>query len=665
MKRAIIIFTLISLFFQTKAQISSCLYESDGNKVKLRWRGVHTPAIEGYNVYRKQGEGEWQKLNSNPLKPVWNYVDLKTILGYKTAAYLQLFGASDEKKQSINRVSWDSTFNKKGAEAFIGAMSLINPEYAMALGETFEDEPSDKSKSYFYKVTLLEAGNKETDLAKSEAILPSTRTRVPSTSEVFAVSGNASVKLEWKKEKELLKKGTIVTYKIYRSFELLGPFEPVNYFGLLSATVSTGNSTEAEIKESYTVDFLENGETYYFKIKAVNAFGTESQNSETVSAIPLDPQLNEAPGSVQISKSGKMVKLVWKDIKSIAVFRSEINKKSFKQIYPANGVVLPPINKWYDNMVTEGREYWYILKTLDKNGNFSPPGDTLHIFVPDNTAPGKPANVKAVAKKGLIIVTWDANTEADLLGYEVERASDKRLVTRFMLTKSPIVKNSYNDSLQFMSQTTFGYVVYAIDKSYNRSLPSKMVTARMPDYDPPARPLIIGLSENDSGVQIKWQAPPDEDVSNYRIYRKIQNTAVWDKRGETINLKFTDVAGIGLFDYAVTAVDSSKNESEKSFVQTINVKADKSLLIPVYGKASIENGTITLNWEKAPNATPQGWVITRVIGDKNLDIATLDKETLSYCDPYPEPGKIKYEVRARNAEWQMGVPLIILVEYKP
>lgn len=655
---------LIAGLVRLNAQVR-ILYETDGSNVRLRWQGVHVPGMPSYQVYRRHDGGAWEKISPTPVQPVTGYEALKAILRYKTDAYLQLFGLSGERRESLSAAAWDSAFDKKGAESFIGALSLVNPEYGVALGEVYIDNPPDKSATYSYKVTFSNASTPEKDLVISPNIKPSAVTEVPGVSDLKATPGNASVRLEWHKDKELLKKGSLVSYRIYKSSDILGPYEPVNFYGVLSFSVQTSGKTYHENTESYTVEFQQNGTPVYFMVKGVNAFGTESKSGISVSATPFDPSLHNAPKGLQVAMRTGMSRLSWDGSKRVAVFRTDSRKKAFEQVYPPKGAVLKEQSEWFDETVVEGKEYWYTARTIDESGLVGPAGDTVYLYVPDITAPAAPSNVKAVAKKGLITLTWDANKEPDILGYEIERSSDKNLQMRMLLTRKPVITLVWRDTLDYRSQTKFGYIVYAVDKSYNRSRPSQMAIARMPDFDPPARPLLISVEDADTNVRLTWVAPHDPDIAAYRVYRSTaQHPSARTKVGEVKGLNYTDHVSPGDFLYSITAVDSAGNESEHSIAQRIVVKDNRALRPPGNGRADTTGSSIVLHWSPAPRSQSMGWVITRIVNGEATDIAQLEADVTSYEDLWPVNGMIIYEIRSRNAEWQMGPPLRILVNYK-
>ena len=89
---------------------------------------------------------------------------------------------------------------------------------------------------------------------------------------------------------------------------------------------------------------------------------------------------------------------------------------------------------------------------------------------PDTTATGAPSNVVASAGDGSVSLTWNANTETDLAGYNVFRGTSVPVSTTGVPINgaTPLTTTSYNDT-GLINGTTYHYVVEAVDLSGNRS----------------------------------------------------------------------------------------------------------------------------------------------------------------------------------------------------
>ncbi len=100
--------------------------------------------------------------------------------------------------------------------------------------------------------------------------------------------------------------------------------------------------------------------------------------------------------------------------------------------------------------------------------------------------PASPTGLAATAGDGSVQLVWDANTEPDLLGYDVHRATTAGgPYTR--ITTSPLATPGYTDT-GLANGTTYYYVVTALDTEGLESAPSNEANATPLDLTPPAAP---------------------------------------------------------------------------------------------------------------------------------------------------------------------------------
>jgi glycosidase/fibronectin type 3 domain-containing protein len=126
---------------------------------------------------------------------------------------------------------------------------------------------------------------------------------------------------------------------------------------------------------------------------------------------------------------------------------------------------------------SDGGQTWYYsdLSGPGTNGN---PGAMHVIPGSDTTAPSAPANLTVDGSTaGSITISWDANGEPDLAGYEIYR---QEVVTESLsFVRIAIVVSSTTSYIDESVVTggTYDYYVLAFDTSFNRSDPSNIVQA--------------------------------------------------------------------------------------------------------------------------------------------------------------------------------------------
>jgi len=126
----------------------------------------------------------------------------------------------------------------------------------------------------------------------------------------------------------------------------------------------------------------------------------------------------------------------------------------------------------------EGTQYYFGVSSVDQDGNES---ITRNISAVPNSLPLMPASLTAEPKLNAIELTWDANTELDLLGYRIY--------------KIPVALLDYFPPLTFYTADTlfvdedivsgmwYEYVIYAFDADSNFSIDGASVTSRAVTLD--------------------------------------------------------------------------------------------------------------------------------------------------------------------------------------
>jgi len=126
--------------------------------------------------------------------------------------------------------------------------------------------------------------------------------------------------------------------------------------------------------------------------------------------------------------------------------------------------------------VTDGR------LTIDSKGGKNTKIDYVEVTSVDATPPAAPSNVRATAGNALVTLDWNANTEPDLLGYDVYRATTTPVSTAGtpLNGTTPLTTTTFSD-MTAVNGTTYYYVVVASDTAGNRSAPSAPVSATPSD----------------------------------------------------------------------------------------------------------------------------------------------------------------------------------------
>jgi N-acetylneuraminic acid mutarotase len=87
----------------------------------------------------------------------------------------------------------------------------------------------------------------------------------------------------------------------------------------------------------------------------------------------------------------------------------------------------------------------------------------------DTTPPAAPQNVSAAAGDSQVSLTWSANTEPDLAGYNVYRSTSLPVATTSPLNGGTLLTSAGYTDTGLQNGTTYYYVVQAVDTSGNKA----------------------------------------------------------------------------------------------------------------------------------------------------------------------------------------------------
>ena len=625
----------------------------------LRWKGLRTAGVEGYHVDRRPPGGAWTRVTSAPLRRALAQREIEAVAGSKTDLYLSLFGAA-EPPRDLTRADYDRLLTG-GADGFFEAICVVNPEFGLLLGEMFVDSSAPPGVEAEYRISALVAGA-EREHAVSVPVGAAVGT-VPPVNGVGGTPGNGSALLRWVRDPAALRSGEAITWNVYRAAKINGPFEQVNTAALLPAFTGGSGRDTVNVQE-FTDRFLENGVPFYYHVRAVNAFGIESEPSMVVEIVPRDDRAPSPPTDVAVTLFGAGVRVTWAlpyrgSVTGLRVYRGDATtgRGEFRAVAPLLTADRARSGEWLDPSVVEGNEYRYTLRAVGPDGIESVNSDTVTFIVPDHTPPAPPAGVTARGDTGRIMLRWNPGLEPDLLGYQIERSSDDAYESRLLLVDSIITGTTFTDILPAGSSTRYGYLITAIDRSYNRSAPSVMVTARMPDIVPPSPPIVTDVEVREGKVTLRWARKASGDVARYMISRADGSGGVYRQVGESIAAEFTgtlDSAGSYLF--TVAAVDSSGNLSVPSKPVPVTWRNDTAPRAPKSVRVTREEGYLLIAWEPA-DGNPAGYLVTRrdMKTGARADLAQPGPDEREFRDWYTEPTEeYEYAVQSRDAEWRLS-----------
>lgn len=282
---------------------------------------------------------------------------------------------------------------------------------------------------------------------------------------------------------------------------------------------------------------------------------------------------------------------------------------------------------FYDTGVSAGMTYGYKVTAVDNSSNESS-GTFLNVTTPspDTTAPSIPTGLTAVAGDNQVSLSWNANTEPDLSGYNIYRSTDD--ISYSILNQSIVTTNTYTDTTA-LNGIMYYFKITALDTNVNESSPTNYVTATpvatvVQDTTPPSEVTNLRESHTDTGVTLQWSNPADSDFDHSNVYR--DNVLLGTSAG---GLYIDDYASPSTtYSYKITTVDTNGNESTGSTI-AVTTSAPSDTIAPSEVTNLSETHTtslITLTWV---NPTDSDFAYVQVFRDSVLVGDNITNQTYS------------------------------------
>jgi fibronectin type 3 domain-containing protein len=307
---------------------------------------------------------------------------------------------------------------------------------------------------------------------------------------------------------------------------------------------------------SYTDQSVTPG-VHSYTVRAVDAAGNLSDESNSASAAVPDTTKPTTPGSLSAVGGPARVDLIWQastDDVGVAGYRIF---RGGTEVANVGG----DTTSYADAGLATG-SYSYTVRAVDAAGNLSDESNSASATVPDTTKPTVPGNLTATGSVGEVALSWDASSDdVAVTGYRIFRDGTQ-------IDAVADTTTSYTD--QGLAPDTYSYTVRAVDAAGNLSDESNVADASVPDLIKPTAPQNLTASSGDPlRVDLAWEASTDNvAVSGYEVYR--DGALV----GSTATPSYSDQPLIpGTYSYEVRAFDAAGNLSDPSNTVTVTLLA--------------------------------------------------------------------------------------------
>ena len=480
--------------------------------------------------------------------------------------------------------------------------------------------------TYYYKVRALDANG--TAGAWSSIVSVTYRAASTGTLSAPSVTGGKDSQgrptLKWNAVSGAAK------YEVYRARSKDGDY--------IKYSTVTGTS--------YTnTSYIESGNTYYYKVRALDANGTAGAWSSIVSV--TYKQTLSAPTVTGGNDAQGRPTLTWKAVSGAAkyeVYRARSKDGTYSKYSTTTGTAYT--NSSY---LTSGATYYYKVRALDANGNAGPYSAVVSVTCRLKLT--APTVTGSTDSQGRPTLKWNAVTGA--AKYEVYRARSK---DGDYIKYSTVTGTSYTNTSYLENGNTYYYKVRALGSDGTAGPDSTPVSVT---YKAPfGAPLVTGSKDSQGRPALKWDKVTD--AAKYEVYRARSKNGTYSLMSTQSATGYTNTSYLAngtTYYYKVRALKANGTASAYSSVVTITYGTVPTPAAPAMRSAKADSAGITVSWDTAANAVTYNVYRTADAGSSWTQVASSVKGS-SYKDTTVQKGvKYGYKVRGVAADGKTLGPM--------
>ena len=481
--------------------------------------------------------------------------------------------------------------------------------------------------TYYYKVRALDANG--TAGAWSSIVSVTYKQTLPAPSVTGGNDSQGRPTLKWNAVSGAAK------YEVYRARSRDGDY--------IKYSTVTGTS--------YTnISYIENGNTYYYKVRALDANGTAGAWSSIVSVTYRAASTGTLPAPTVTGGNDSQGRptLKWNAVTGAAkyeVYRARSQSGDYIKYSTVTGTSYT--NTSY---IENGNTYYYKVRALDANGTAGAWSSIVSVTyrAASTGTLSAPAVTGGNDSQGRPTLKWKAVTGA--AKYEIYRSYSRDGSYSKYSTQT---STAYTNSSYLTSGTTYYYKVRALDANGNAGPYSAVVsvTCRLKL----SAPSVTGGKDSQGRPTLKWNAVTG--AAKYEVYRSTSRSGTYTKYSTQTSTSYTNSSYLTsgtTYYYKVRALGSDGSYGPYSSVVSVTYRATSSA-VPAevtMGKATAQGSYITVTWDKAANAASYR-VYRRVNNSSDWNVVASSVSGTSYTDWNVEPGvRYTYTVRGVAADGQ-------------
>lgn len=526
--------------------------------------GNYIPKNSHYEVERKkEGSQRYEKLGQAGAPPSEN--DMKKRVQQFQKYFETLDALSPEE---VNRM-WQYI---QAHDRMDSMYSNNLPMMHLLAGTAYFDANADKNTGYVYRVTLTGADGKS--ISKKESNVSSALQRIALPEIIFSEKKYADGKLSlhWAVKDQM----DMAHFNIYRTVFGKDEYQKMNSE---NHRIEKGIYYEKDSLKLLAIDSLGRQPAWYeYKIAPVDAFGNEGQMQGYVNGGNLKDYYAPPVTNFRAvnTHKGHEVKLMWhfenkKYLNGVAVMRSLMYDSGYKRIATV------PIDDsvFTDILPVSGENYYYYLLLLSANNDPIPTAKVFAYYTDENAKPEPPDQIDATTVPNGIRVYWksEAPFSKGFYVYRRNNPEDQFTQVSSLVPAGSAVYSFTDTSRQLQGGEVYEYVVCTMNENNQLSANSDTVTANPGIRKAIAAPMNLRYRNDDGHITLLWDdmRPWENDLLGYKVFRKTGNGNFERMANDSLqpdrNFYIDSALQKGInYSYAVSTMDISGNESEKSTI---------------------------------------------------------------------------------------------------
>ncbi len=555
----------------------------DGKTVKLVWFLKSVPDdVNGFDIKRKDGLGDWKQLNTDPLLPG---ISLKKDLSPYESDNVEVSRIKEKLKtliagHQLTEYDYPSFMSRwrNGDREIQDIVMLASTDFDVSVicGFGFVDHTVSQKTSYQYGLFI-----QGTDKLIAKAVW--NYGEVPNLDEIKEVTsrahpGKPGVTLLWSADMERLKKNYVAGFNVYRRGIRLNdaPVKPING-GLSSEFMWNDRAANSSAPEQYSIS----AQTI-FGIEGIirpYTYLPEEHPTEYVKS-----KITEINSLGFYFKDGINVEWTFPRDQERFIKGFLIEKNNIPDGYKVVSELLAPgVRKYIDKTGSPVSSHITMRVTAFYNDKTKMPGrERVYSYFPLTEPPAPQHTIikGKVANDGFSInISWDSVMMGDgaTNSYQIYQCTPSSDRFNELVNDLPKEATSYRFSLKPGIGGTYKFYCVGKSKSGSVGIPGDTISVSVPSLKLP-KPDISNVKQVDSSIVISWQYPEVPDLAGFRLYNG--NTLIADESEvkshmrtfETKPLKQDQIVSLTLKATTVGGVLSGPSEPELYTVTLVKKK---------------------------------------------------------------------------------------------